>query len=149
MCVKLLWSSIIMGANPWEPSHKVAAIVVGQDVLHSGEFNLVIVVVVLITQYVLGIAFALILSLLIAPFHFDSSASMALLTRAVFGVVMYLFNFYGMVHFFSWFVDMRSWATVFAHVVFGMVVSVMYWELEQVEQQRKSVIARAINHGLE
>ena len=74
---------------------------------------------------------------------------MALLTRAVFGVVMYLFNFYGMVHFFSWFADMRSWATVFAHVVFGMVVAVMYWELEQVRQQRKSVIARAINHGLE
>ena len=49
MLVELLWSSIIMGANPWEPSQKVAAIVVGQDVLNSGEFNLVIVVVALIT----------------------------------------------------------------------------------------------------
>ena len=49
MWVELLWSSIIMGAGPWERSHKVKAIVMGQDVLNSGEFNLVIVVVALIT----------------------------------------------------------------------------------------------------
>ncbi len=132
MVLELLWSTIIMGASPWETSHMVAAITMGQDALQSIDFDLLIVAVALITHYVLGIAFALILSSVIVQFHFDSSIGMVLLTGAVFGVVMYLFNFYGMVRFFSWFAEMRSWATVVAHVVFGLIVASMYWKLEQV-----------------
>ncbi len=134
MVLELLWSTIIMGASPWETSHMVAAITMGQDALQSTDFSLLIVAVALITHYVLGIAFALILSFFIVSFHFDSSIGMALLTGAVFGVVMYLFNFYGMVQFFSWFAEMRSLATVAAHVIFGMVVASMYWKLEQVQR---------------
>ncbi|MDO9421114.1 MAG: hypothetical protein Q7T66_10655 [Herminiimonas sp.] len=134
MVLELLWSTIIMGSSPWETSHMVAAIVMGQDALQSTDFNLMIVAVALITHYVLGIAFALILSAMIVSFRFDSSIGMVLLSGAVFGVVMYLFNFYGMVRFFSWFAEMRGWATVVAHVIFGMLVAAMYWKLEQVER---------------
>lgn len=134
MVLELLWSTIIMGSSPWETSHMVAAIVMGQDALQSTDFNLMIVAVALITHYVLGIAFALILSAMLVSFRFDSSIGMVLLSGAVFGVVMYLFNFYGMVRFFSWFAEMRGWATVVAHVIFGMLVAAMYWKLEQVER---------------
>lgn len=134
MVLELLWSTIIMGANPWETSHMVAAIVMGQDALQSTNFNLMIVAVALITHYVLGIVFALILSAMIVSFRFDSSLGMVLLSGAVFGIVMYLFNFYGMVRFFSWFAEMRGWATVVTHVIFGMLVAAMYWKLEQVER---------------
>lgn len=134
MVLELLWSTIIMGANPWETSHMVAAIVMGQDALQSTNFNLMIVAVALITHYVLGIVFALILSAMIVSFRFDSSLGMVLLSGAVFGIVMYLFNLYGMVRFFSWFAEMRGWATVVTHVIFGMLVAAMYWKLEQVER---------------
>jgi Kef-type K+ transport system membrane component KefB len=134
MVLELLWSTIIMGANPWETSHMVAAIVMGQDALQSTNFNLMIVAVALITHYVLGIVFALILSAMIVSFRFDSSLGMVLLSGAVFGIVMYLFNFYGMVRFFSWFAEMRGWATVVTHVIFGMLVAAMYWKLEQVKR---------------
>lgn len=134
MVLELLWSTIIMGSSPWETSHMVAAIMMGQDALQSTDFNLMIVAVALITHYVLGIAFALILSGMIVSFRFASSIGMVLLSGAVFGVVMYLFNFYGMVRFFSWFAEMRGWATVVAHVIFGMLVAAMYWKLEQVER---------------
>ncbi|RBA24320.1 hypothetical protein [Herminiimonas fonticola] len=134
MVLELLWSTIIMGASPWETSHMVAAITMGQDALQSTDFDLLIVSIALITHYVLGIAFAIVLSFLIASFHFDSSIGMVLLTGAVFGAVLYLFNFYGMVQFFSWFAEMRGWATVAAHVIFGMVVASMYWKLEQVRR---------------
>lgn len=134
MVLELLWSTIIMGSSPWETSHMVAAIVMGQDALQSTDFNLMIVAVALFTHYVLGIAFALILSAMLVSFRFDSSIGMVLLSGAVFGVVMYLFNFYGMVRFFSWFAEMRGWATVVAHVIFGMLVAAMYWKLEQVER---------------
>lgn len=134
MVLELLWSTIIMGGNPWETSHMVAAIVMGQDALQSTNFNLMIVAVALITHYVLGIVFALILSAMIVSFRLDSSLGMVLLSGAVFGIVMYLFNFYGMVRFFSWFAEMRGWATVVTHVIFGMLVAAMYWKLEQVER---------------
>lgn len=134
MVLELLWSTVIMGSSPWETSHMVAAIVMGQDALQSTDFNLMIVAVALITHYVLGIAFALILSAMLVSFRFDSSIGMVLLSGAVFGVVMYLFNFYGMVRFFSWFAEMRGWATVVAQVIFGMLVAAMYWKLEQVEK---------------
>lgn len=129
MVLELLWSTIIMNASPWETSHMVAAIVMGQDALQSTDFNLMIVAVALITHYVLGIVLALILSTVIVSFHFDSSAGMALLVGAIFGLLVYLFNFYGMVRFFSWFSEMRGWAAIAGHAIFGMVVASMYWKL--------------------
>jgi lipopolysaccharide export LptBFGC system permease protein LptF len=134
MVLELLWSTIIMGTSPWETSHMVAAITMGQDALQSTDFDLLIVAAALITHYVLGIVFALILSFLIVSFRFDSSVGMALVIGAVFGAAMYLFNFYGMAQFFPWFAEMRSWATVVAHMIFGTVVAIMYWKLEQVDR---------------
>ncbi|MNH46053.1 hypothetical protein D3C79_1086840 [compost metagenome] len=57
-----------------------------------------------------------------------------MLTGAVFGVLVYLFNFYGMASFFTWFAEIRGWTTMLAHVIFGMVAATMYWQLEKVER---------------
>ncbi len=45
----------------------------------------------------------------IAPFQHDSSVGMSMLAGAVFGLVVYLFNFYVMTRVFPWFVDARGW----------------------------------------
>ncbi|WP_211440748.1 hypothetical protein [Collimonas humicola] len=131
MVLELLWSSIFQDTSPWATSHMIAAIVMGPDTLQSTTFDIGVVAVALGTHYVLGIVLALILAAIIAPFHFDSSVGMVLLTGAVFGLVVYLFNFYGMVRFFSWFADMRGWATLAAHLVFGMSAAIIYWKLER------------------
>ncbi|WP_050461578.1 hypothetical protein [Herbaspirillum autotrophicum] len=130
MVLELLWSTLITGASPWETSHMVAAIVMGPDAMQSGVFSLSVVAVALATHYVLGIVFALILAAVIAPFHLDSSIGMLLLTGVVFGALLYLFDFYAMVRFFSWFTDMRGWTTFAAHLVFGVVAALAYWKLE-------------------
>jgi len=134
MVLELLWSTIIQGASPWVMSHMIAAIVLGQDALQSTDFSLEVVGVALATHYVLGIGLGLILAAIIVPFRFDSSIGMVLLTGAVFGVLIYLFNFYGMVRFFTWFAELRGWTTMLGHVIFGMVAAAMYWKLEQVER---------------
>ena len=134
MVLELLWSTIIMGTSPWVMSHMIAAIVLGRDALQSTDFSLEVVSVALVTHYVLGIGLGLVLAAIIVPFRFDSSIGMVLLTGAVFGVLIYLFNFYGMVRFFSWFAEIRGWTTMIAHVIFGMVAAAMYWKLEQVER---------------
>jgi hypothetical protein len=134
MVLELLWSTIIQGTSPWVTSHMIAAIVLGRDTLQSTDFSLEVVSVALVTHYVLGIGLGLVLAAIIVPFRFDSSIGMVLLTGAVFGVLVYLFNFYGMVRFFSWFTEMRGWTTMLAHVIFGMVAAAMYWKLEQTER---------------
>lgn len=134
MVLELLWSTIIMDGSLWQTSHMIAALTLGPDALQSSDFNLTIVAAALATHYVLGIVLGLILAAIIVPFHFDSSIGMLLLIGAVFGVAVYLFNFYGMVHFFSWFAEMRGWPALLAHIVFGMVSAAMYWKLEQAGQ---------------
>lgn len=134
MVLELLWSTIIMDGNLWQTSHMIAALTLGSDALQSSDFNLTIVAAALATHYVLGIVLGLILAAIIVPFHLDSSISMVLLTGAVFGVAVYLFNFYGMVYFFSWFAEMRGLPALLAHIVFGMAAASMYWKLEQAGQ---------------
>ena len=130
MVLELLWAALVVGASPWTISHMLAAIVMGPDVLQSTDFSFNIVALALATHYVLGIVFGIILSAIIASFHFDSSASMVLLIGAAFGLVLYLFNFYGMVRFFPWFADLRGWPTLATHLAFGMTAALMYWKLE-------------------
>lgn len=130
MVLDLLWS-VITGVSPWITSHRIAAIVMGPEALQStDDFNFWVVAASLVTHYVLGIVFGMVMAAVIAPFHFDSSAGMVLLVGAIFGLALYLLNFYGMVLFFPWFADMRSWATLVAHLIFGMTAAYMYLKLE-------------------
>lgn len=130
MVLELLWTTNLMGATPWTISHMVAAIVMGPDTLQSHEFSVAVVGVALLTHYLLGIAFGLLLAAIMAPFHFDSSAGMALFVGALFGLMLYLLNFYGMVRMFPWFIELRGWPNAIAHLIFGMTAAIMYWKLE-------------------
>lgn len=133
MVLELLLS-VATGSNPWFTSHRIAAIAMGPDLLRSADFSIGIVALALVTHYVLGIVFALILCSVIAPFHLDSSLGMALLAGAVFGLLLYLFNFYGMVRYFPWFAEMRGMATLAVHLIFGMSTAAMYWKWERQER---------------
>jgi hypothetical protein len=136
MVLELLWSSLVVGTSPWIASRKIAAILMGTDVLQSTGFNLGAVALALVIHYVLGIVFGMILCALIAPFHMDSSLGLVLLTGAVFGLMLYVFNFYGMTRFLPWFVDMRGLATFVAHLVFGITAAAMYWKLKRPDGER-------------
>ena len=136
MVLELLWASLAVGISPWGITHKVAAIAMGSGSLQSAEFSLGVVATALGTHYVLGIVFGVILAAIIAPFHFDSSAGMVLTVGALFGLALYLLNFYGMVRLFPWFADMRGWATLATHLIFGMVAAFMYFKMERPQASR-------------
>ena len=136
MVLELLWAAAMTGAGPWATPHMIAGIVMGPGVLQSAEFSWSVVVAALVTHYALGIVMGMILAAIIAPFHLDSSARMILLTGAVFGVIVYLFNFYGMERIFPWFAELRGWPTLVAHLIFGMTAAAMYWKLERRELER-------------
>ncbi|MGB7478768.1 MAG: hypothetical protein WA924_00420 [Burkholderiaceae bacterium] len=135
MVLELLWMAA-SSAGPWATSHMIAGIVMGPEVLQSTAFSVPVVIAALVTHYILGIAFGMILAAIIAPFHLDSSAGMVLLSGAIFGLVLYLFNFYGMERAFPWFAAMRGWSTLVAHLIFGMVAAAIYWKMERPEVER-------------
>lgn len=125
---------VLMGDSPWAPTHMIAAIVMGDGAMAApATFDIGIVVVALIVHFALAIAMGLILGLIIAPFHFDSSWGMASVVGAVFGLAVYVVNFYGMTQFFPWFAEARGWTTLFAHLVFGIVAADTYLKLERKE----------------
>ncbi|MDN0085197.1 hypothetical protein QU487_21040 [Crenobacter sp. SG2305] len=132
-----LMASALSGAGLWAPTHMIAAIVMGSGALASpASFSFGIVVTALIVHFVLAIAMGLILGLIMAPFHFDSSWGMASAVGAVFGLAVYLFNFYGMTSFFPWFAEARGWITLIAHVIFGIVMADAYLKMEAKEEDR-------------
>jgi len=130
MVLELLWS-LVGGESPWRASHQVAAIVLGPDTQQTAGFALGVVTVALATHYALGIAFGIVLAVLIAPLHLESNAGASLAAGALFGAVLYLFDFYAMVGWFPWFADMRGAPTLVAHLVFGMSAALLYWEFER------------------
>jgi uncharacterized membrane protein YagU involved in acid resistance len=131
MVLELFWSMTSLGSSPWAVSHKIAAISMGSGVLQSSEFDAGIVTVALITHYILGVVFAIIMAALIESFGWDTSPGTVLFAGGVFGLVLYLFNFFVMVGVFPWFAEMRGWAAVMGHLLFGMIASGMYLQLAQ------------------
>lgn len=125
-----LW---LMGESPWGPPRMVAAIVMGRDVLSQAVPGAGAVLAALVVHFVLAILFGLILAVIMAPFSFDSSIGMASAAGALFGVAVYVIDFYGMTRVFPWFAEARGSLSFLAHVVFGLVAADAYWKLERRE----------------
>lgn len=131
MVLEFFWSTMVLNVSPWAISHMVAAIVAGPQALQTADFSYFIVGIALVTHYALGVVFGMILAGIIAPFHFDSSTGMVLLVGAVFGLCLYLFNFYGMHRLFPWFGEIRGAATLLSQILFGMASALLYMKLER------------------
>jgi len=110
----------------------VAALSMGPDYsLQSpaNVFNAGVVAIALVTHYVLGVGFGLVLGFVIAGLHVETSVGTMQVIGAVFGAVLYLFNFFVVASAFPWFVELRGWGTLIAHMIFGVAAALLYWKL--------------------
>jgi hypothetical protein len=108
-------------------------------VLHAPAhvFDATVVGVALITHYVLGISFGLVLGAVIAGYHYDDDSTLSLpIVGAVFGAALYGLNFFALTEVFPWFVEMRAWGTFVCHLIFGITAAVLYGRLAESRQQR-------------
>ena len=133
MVLELLWSAATNETGPWRASQLVAAIVLGPGVLETSAatFHAGVVGTALVTHYALGIAFGLVFGVVATGFGIDRQMPATLLFGALFGALLYVFDFYGMVRFFPWFIELRDWAMGIEHLVFGMVAALLYTKLER------------------
>lgn len=128
MVLDLAWSVFLTGDSPWRSSQMVAAILLGPEALEAGDFSSLVVGVALVTHYLLGVAFALVLGTVVAGFHFDDNPGMIEFIGAAFGMLLYLVNFHGLSQLFPWFAQWRGWSAFIAHMVFGMTAATIYWQ---------------------
>ena len=85
------------------------------------------VMVAMAIHFTLSIVLAVILALVVKGL----GLGMAGMVGAIFGLVIYLINFYGLTAFFPWFEMARNWISIFAHVMFGAVAALSYKWLQK------------------
>ncbi|MGU7772733.1 hypothetical protein ACV229_21485 [Burkholderia sp. MR1-5-21] len=130
--LEFFWSTMVLYESPWQPVHKIAAMVMGRSALEQmSQFSFGIVATALLLHYALGAIMGMMLAAIIAPFHFDSSVGMAAIVGVVFGIVAYVWNFYVMTAVFPWFVSERGSGPLLANLLFGAVTATAYAMLER------------------
>jgi hypothetical protein len=123
MVLEMIMVPMFGGGSPWGPPRMIAAIVMGPDVLPPpATFDLTILMVAMAVHFVLSIVLAVVLAWIVR----GRPMGTALIIGGVFGLAVYLFNFYGMTVVFPWFAMARNWISIFAHVVFGLAAAWSY-----------------------
>jgi hypothetical protein len=143
MVLELAWAAAFQSEGIWRIPQLVAALTLGPyTTLHAPAhvFDPAIVGTALVTHYVLGIGFGIVLGAVIAGYHYDDDTKVGLslpVIGALFGAVLYVVNFYGLTEAWGWFAEMRAVGTFAAHVVFGITAAVLYGKLAQARHQRR------------
>jgi hypothetical protein len=123
LVLEMIMVPLFLGISPWAPPRMIAAILMGQGVLPPpATFSLGIFVVAMIVHFPLSILYAFILS----PIIFRVATGPSLLVGAVFGLLLYLVNFFVFTAIFPWFAEARNWVSIFTHIVFGLVAAWSY-----------------------
>lgn len=127
LILEMLMVPMFLGGSPWGPPRMIGAIALGRDVLPPpGTFDLGVVIVAMIIHFILSVIFAAILAPLIG--RMGMGAALAL--GALFGLGLYLVNFYGFTAIFPWFAMARNWVSIFSHIVFGILAAWTYKAFE-------------------
>ena len=123
MMLEMIMVPMFMGGTPWGPPRMIAAIAMGPDVLPPpATFDLGILMVAMMVHFALAIVLALVFALIAK----GRPMGTAIMIGAAFGLVVYLVSFYGMTAVFPWFAEARNWVSLFAHVMFGVVLGWVY-----------------------
>lgn len=123
MMLEMLMVPMFLGGSPWGPPRMIAAIAMGEGVLPPpATFDLTILMVAVVVHFVLSLVLAFIFGLIAKGRTVGSAA----LIGGMFGLVVYLVNLYGMTAVFPWFEMARNWVSIFAHVMYGVVLGWVY-----------------------
>jgi len=125
MMLEMVLVGTIGGDSPWAPPRMIAAMALGEGVLPPpATFDLGIMVVAVMIHLVISVILAVVLGWAIS--HWRLSLGAALGVGLVFGLLLYVVNFYLMTAAFPWFAMARNGITIFAHPMFGLVLGWAY-----------------------
>ena len=121
---------LVLGGNMWVIVRLFSSIIYGEAVLAPpSTFNIGALVVSIIINLILSIGFTFLIAFV---FH-KWGLFMGIIGGAIFGLGIYIVNFYSLSYFFPWFFALSSWPFVITHVLFGAFAGGIY-ELLEVEK---------------
>lgn len=128
MMLEMVLVATVGGGSPWGPPRMIAAIGMGKDVLPPpATFDLGVMIIAMAIHFVLAILLGMILGLIVSRWKLGLMASIGV--GAIFGLAVYLVNFYGFTALFPWFAMARTPITLLTHVMFGTVLGWSYHAL--------------------
>jgi hypothetical protein len=111
-----------VGGSPWGPPRMMGAIVLGPHVLPPpATFDAGIFAVGMLVHFALSAVLGVIFAFAVGRLSLSTVALVGL--GALFGLAVYLVNFYGFTAVFPWFEMARNWITIVSHLVFGAVLA--------------------------
>jgi hypothetical protein len=128
--VVLVWA--VQHQSPWVPLHMIGAIGLGSSAMSPPDtFDLKIIGVAVVIHMVLAVIYGIILAFIIMRMGMGA----AVLTGAIYGLVLYYINFYGFTKVFPWFADARDGISIFTHIVQS---GLMAWIYKLMDRPRPS-----------
>lgn len=128
---------LFAGDSPWGPMRMIAAMVLGRSVLPPpSTFDPGAALVALVVDIVLAIIYVFFLSWFIRFWRLRP----ALVAAAVFGVALFVINFYGFTAVFPWFVMGRNLVTLFTHIVFSVTAVLVFKKLAPASSQAAAAV---------
>ncbi|MFU8806410.1 MAG: hypothetical protein ACNA8W_21540 [Bradymonadaceae bacterium] len=115
----------LLGVSALAPFHMIAAIVLGTEAL-AMPLTVGIVLTALVAHFFLSIIYAFI----VGAFINERRAGPAVIIGLVFGLALYLINFFVFTGAFPWFAQARNWVSVVAHLAFGATAAIVYIRVE-------------------
>lgn len=126
LLLEMVMVPIFLGGSAWDPPRMIAAIVLGPDVLPAPDAAVGISADVLLAAGVVHFALSLLYALAVAWIVDRWPLGASIAAGAIFGVALYLVNFYGFTALFPWFAMARNWVGMVAHIAFGAVAGAVY-----------------------
>lgn len=121
---------LILGGNMWVIVRLFSSIFLGEEILAPpATFDALSLIVSIITNIVLSVGFTFLIAFV---FH-KWGLMVGIIGGAVFGLGIYLINFYSLSYFFPWFFALSSWPFVITHILFGAIAGGAY-EILEVEE---------------
>lgn len=128
LILEMVLFETVGGESLWGPPRMMAAMVMGEGVLPPpATFDAGIVMVAMMIHFPLAIVYGIILGWVISNWNLGLGASIAV--GIVFGLLLYVINFYGFTAIWPWFAMARNWISIFAHAMFGLVLGWAYQAL--------------------
>ncbi len=126
LLINMLLTSIYLG-SPWVIVRLIASVLMGKGVLPPpATFDPAIFIVSLVVHIPLSILFSCLLAIILHRW----GLFVGILGGALFGLALYLINFYTFSLVFPWFFPMRSWIMALSHIIFGALAGGIYEGLE-------------------
>jgi len=136
MTLEMVLVATVGGGSAWGPPRMIAAMVMGEGVLPPpATFEMAPMLVAMLVHLTISVVFAAILGWIISSRSLG--LGMSLLVGTLFGLLIYLVNFYVFTAVWPWFAMARGMISVFAHAAYGLTLG---WAYRALASQHVRVI---------